>query len=226
MPRLGLALYQSWRCLRLKAHLPLDLGESYYRRLFTAWRGATRIVEIVPYSYTPRPNATAALKTLLFDFFGARADLRLTDPLPYGGEAAAALPEMSAELAAETEHPDRELCIVVVFNLAQPPESEVHGAFLQDLTTRLDPRRTQLLVVLDESSYRERIGEQARVRERVDAWSRVVHDAGLTALPLDLARPGAPAGATGEATRSGVGEDVMGALRAALWPDRDAVRAT
>jgi hypothetical protein len=228
LPRAGLALFEGWRCLRFARRLQVDHGESYYRRLFTAWRGATRFVEIVPYSYTPRPGATAALKTLLFDYFGARADLHLTGPLPYGGDAGAVFGVSPAtwQPSDDADGVDREFCFVVVFNLAQSPESEVHGAFLEELTTRIDTRHTRMLVVLDVSRYRDGIGEGERVRQRVDAWSRVVHDTGLVALPIDLERPVSPAGVAGERTKDGASEDLMGAIRAALWPDRNAVQAT
>jgi len=226
VPRGVLAAYQGMRALALGRALPLDLEEPYFRRLFTAWRGAMRQVEIVPYSYTPRPGALAALKTLLFDYFGARAQVRITDPLPYGGAASAASTGSAAPPAVDGgddgPEDERETCIVVVFNLAQSPESEVHGAFLEELTLRLDPRHGQLLVVLDVSTYGDRMQEPEQVRQRVDAWTRVVHEAGLTALPIDLQRHLSPAGSAGERSKDGATEDLLGAVRAALWPDRAA----
>ena len=215
LPRGVLAARQGLRAFLLARDLPLDLEEPYYRRLFTAWRGATRHVEIVPYGYAPRPGALAALKTLLFDYFGARAELRITDPLPHGGRVAA-LPVVPAHVPGD-EH---ETCIVVVFSLAQPPQDDVHGAMLRELTLELDARRAQLLVVLDTSNWRDRMLEPDLVGGRVDAWSRVVHQAGLTALPIDLERHLAPAGAAGERSKDGAAEELLGAVRAALWPDR------
>ena len=227
VPRVVMAAYQGWRAGWLGKALPLDLGETYYRRLFTAWRGAKRYVEIVPYSYTPRPGSMASLKTLLFDYFGARADLRVRDPLSYGAEAKAVLPvPLSDASLDDQELAERDFCVVVVFNLAQSPESEVHGAMLEELTTRIDTKRSQLLVVLDTSPYRERVDDRERVQQRIDAWSRVVHDAGLTAVPIDLGRHISPAGAAGERTKGGAGEDLLASVRAALWPDRGAPQAT
>ena len=222
-----MAAYQGWRASRLGKALPLDLGETYYRRLFTAWRGAKRYVEIVPYSYTPRPGSMASLKTLMFDYFGARADLRVRDPLPYGAEADSALPAVLSDASPDdVELAERDFCVVVVFNLAQSPETEVHGMLLEELTTRIDTKRTQILIVLDASPYRERVDDPERVRERIDAWARVVHDAGLTAVPIDLGRHISPAGAAGERTKGGATEDLLAAVRAALWPDRSTVQAT
>jgi len=56
------------------------------------------------------------------------------------------------------------------------------------------------------------------VRERIDAWSRVVHGVGLTALPIDLERHLSPTGAVGDRTK-GTAEELLGAVHAALWPD-------
>jgi hypothetical protein len=222
VPRSVMATYQGWRAHRLGKTLSIDLGEPYYRGLFTAWRGARRYVEIVPYSYTPRPGSMASLKTLLFDYFGARADLRIRDPLPYGGDAESVLLDPVTK-PGETA---REFCLVVVFNLAQPPETEVHGVLLEEFTTQIDTEHSQMLVVLDVSAYRNRIDDGDRTRERIEAWSRVVHDAGLTALPIDLERHVSPAGAVGERTKGGAAEDLLGSVRAALWPDRGSVQAT
>jgi hypothetical protein len=227
VPRAVMAAYQGWRANRLGKTLPIDLGETYYRRLFTAWRGAKRYVEIFPYSYTPRPGSMASLKTLLFDYFGARADLRVRDPLTYGAEAESALPApLMGASPDDDELAERDFCVAVVFNLAQSPESEVHGALLEELTKRIDTGRWQLLVVLDVSPYRKRVEDPERVRERIDAWSRVVHETGLTAVPIDLGRHISPAGAAGERTKGGAGGDLLSAVRAALWPDRSAVRET
>jgi len=227
VPRAAMAAYQSVRANRLGKTLPLDLGETYYRRLFTAWRGAKRYVEIVPYSYTPRPGSMASLKTLMFDYFGARADLRVRDPLPYGSEADQALPAALSDASSDdVDLAERDFCVVVVFNLAQSPETEVHGMLLEELTTRIDTKRSQLLVVLDASPYSERVDDRERVCERIDAWSRVVHDAGLTAVPIDLGRHISPAGAAGERTKGGATEDLLASVRAALWPDRSTVQAT
>jgi hypothetical protein len=76
-----------------------------------------------------------------------------------------------------------------------------------------------MLVVLDMSASRDRPGDPARVRERIDAWSRVVHGIGLTALPIDLERHLSPTGAVGERTKGGAAEELLGAVHAALWPD-------
>ena len=223
LPRGLLAAYEGFRVFRLSNALPLDLEEPYYRRLFTAWRGAMRQVEIVPYGYTPRPGALAALKTLMYDYFGARADVRIVDALPYGAPAGEVLGGTGAASEAApipgSDAVEPDACVVVLFNLAQSPDGDLHGALLRDLTLALDPAREQMLVVLDMSASRDRLGDPARVRERIDAWSRVVHGVGLTALPIDLERHLSPTGAVGERAKGGTAEELLGAVHAALWPD-------
>ena len=222
LPRGLMAAWQGFRVFRLSNALPLDVEEPYYRRLFTAWRGAMRQVEIVPYGYTPRPGALAALKTLMYDYFGARADVRIVDALPYGAPAGEVLGGTGARGAAEPAvgaAPEPDTCHVMLFSLAQSPETDVHGALLQALTLELDTTREQMLVVLDMSASRDRPGDPTRMRERIDAWSRVVHGVGLTALPIDLERHLSPAAAAGERARGGAAEELLGAVHAALWPD-------
>ncbi|HXV75873.1 MAG TPA: DUF2868 domain-containing protein [Candidatus Polarisedimenticolaceae bacterium] len=223
VPRALMALYQGWNGYRLSRRLPLDVNEPYYRRLFTAWRGATRHVRIVPYSYTPKPGALASLKTLLFDYFGARADLHVSDPLAYGSEAS------EVTVVRQDDEPavaKRETCLVLVFNGAQLPENDVHGEFLEELTARLDTRSSRVLVVLDLGPYRSRVADEQRVRERTANWLAVVAAAGLNALPLDLERSVSPAGRAGELTKEGAASDLLGAVHASLWPGPEAVETT
>lgn len=216
IPRAALALWEGWRCMRLSQALPLDLEETYYRRLFTAWRGSTHRVTLVPYSYTPRPGALASLKTLLFDFFGARADIRELDPAVYGDEAQSLL-TLSA-LSERERDAGFERCIVLVMNLAQTPETEVHGRLLREIRDGLDRESDRMLVVLDGSGYVARTRDAQRLRERQMAWTRVLRDAGLDALRYDLDTPAAPAGTQGESTKDGVSGDRVEAMRTALWP--------
>jgi hypothetical protein len=74
--------------------------------------------------------------------------------------------------------------LVVVFVLAQTPEAEVHGAFLEGLQARLDSAGWPLIVVLETATYRQRVGSDDRVRERRATWDRLLRDLGVTAIEL------------------------------------------
>jgi hypothetical protein len=217
IPRALLALVECWRC-RVLVDLDVDLRDAYFRRVFTEWRGATRHVEIVPYGYTPSETVLGALRTLLHDYFGARADIRVRAPLAYGDEVSKieTIPRSSrqpwAPAAAHREEladPERESCHVVLFNLAQSPESEVHGSFLRELVSRLDDGRGRLLVLVDGSAYRERVTDPERWKERFRSWERVVREADLALLQID------PQPAV-------VDSDALDALGAALWRSSEA----
>ena len=139
-------------------------------------------VAVLPYSHSPSPRAIDALLELLHELFGSRAYLELGAPVAYGGE----LPEGRLGDAAR----------VAIFNLAQPPEQEVHGAFLEALARPgADGARAPLLVLLDEESYRARLGADGseRLAQRRRAWERLAREAGLRVAPLRPEPPDAGA---------------------------------
>ena len=73
----------------------------------------------------------------------------------------------------------------------------MHGAFLQALARPgADGARAPLLVLLDEESYRARLGADGseRLAQRRRAWERLAREAGLRVASL-------PAGAAGRAAR-------------------------
>jgi hypothetical protein len=184
LPRTALALYETWRGHRMAERIPVDLSDAYFTRIFSAWRGATRIVRIVPYNFRPQPGSVDSLKALLYDLFGARADIRVREPLAHGEEAASLL----AEDVAGTER-DREIAWVVLFNLAQSPEPEVHGRFLGEILHALQAHRGGLLTLIDVSTYHGRVDAPERWTERLEAWKRVTSEAGVTAVEVALDRP-------------------------------------
>lgn len=219
LPRTVLTLAECWRC-RTRADLDVDLHDAYYRRVFTEWRGGTRRIEIVPYSYAPKEHTLDALRRLLQDYFGARADVRARAPLAYGDDTAAVhdLPRSSSAawsrqsaLQAVLCDPERETCHVVLFNMAQPPEAEVHGRFLGDLMERLDEGPGRLLVVVDSTAYRQRVADPQRWSERFANWQRVARAAGLTAIELDPERP--------------IDDESVEAVGSAIWRGAEAVEA-
>ena len=78
----------------------------------------------------------------------------------------------------------------VLFSLAATPEKENHGAFLDYVAKRV-PRG--VAVLLDESSFVERIGEQpgsdTRVTERSALWRQFCSFHGAPAHVVNLLQP-------------------------------------
>jgi hypothetical protein len=139
---------------------------------------------------------------LLHEYFGARAEVRMREPLSYGADPPSPFTAADGD-DAERGGRNRE-CLVLLFNLAQSPESEVHGALLERLKTFAAERGGQLLVLVDESAYRRRVHAEDRWSERLNAWRLVIRDARLRAVALDLDGP--------------VEDTALNDLRAAVWP--------
>jgi len=177
-PRCALALWEQRSAARLARSVPLNLGAGYFRRLLSAVRGEHAAVRVVPYSYRLPPRARDALKSLLLDVFGGRASVEVQVPTDYGED-----PSLDQGEGGTEQH------VVVVFSLAQTPEAEVHGRFLEALVAH-----GRLLVVIDDSGYRVRLVEdvEQRLSERRRAWDRVVKEAGCVAAHLDLGEATGP----------------------------------
>jgi hypothetical protein len=204
LPRTVLATFHGGRARRIAADLPLSLEEGYFRRVLAEGRGTAGHVDVVPYSFEPDSVASDRLKSVLHDFFGARADVRIQTPVAYGEEWVQTARRTSD--AAEGEH-----CFVVVFSLAQSPEAEVHGRFIEQLKAGLG-RGVRLLVLVDAAKYRRRVATPERWTERARAWQRVVQETGPTAAILDLEQA------------EGV-DGVLDAMASALWPAGETGRA-
>ena len=172
-PRLALAWRAGRRERRLAERVTPPLGEPYYLRLLAADRGGGTSIDVVPYGYRPSPRAAESVDALLLDLFGSHAQIRRVDAVGYGERV---------DLAREAHAP---AAIVLLFNLAQSPEPEVHGALLDALRRDVDRAGASLLLVLDEEPYRARLGADApRVSERRRSWERLASGAGLGVVSL------------------------------------------
>ena len=166
-----------------------------------------RILSLVPYAYEPPSAASSALRQLLPAALGDGMAVDVRAQVPYGGEddLLEHLPERGGGIAD---------VIVLVFSLAATPEDQSHGIVIAGVRDWLaaSRRHAQLLVLVDERPYSERMGAQAGFAERLAArralWESFVSARGVKACVLDLS-PG-PAVATGEGS-------VVERLRAALW---------
>ncbi len=175
IPRAALALLDALTAARLSRRLSVHVDAAYARRALHSGRGAATLVEIVYYSCTPDTGLRERLHTILQEQVGARAVIRDGAHLDYGdGPARVTLPE----------DPARSGVVGLVFALAQTPEPEVHGEFVERLRERLDRAGWQLRVVLETATYRRRVGSDARVRERRATWDRLLRELQLTAIDL------------------------------------------
>lgn len=171
LPRALLALREGRRARRLAARLTPAFDEPYYLRLRAADRGAGVRVEVLPYSHRLAPASQDALLELLHELFGNRSRVEVRAALDYGAEAPPAPPDAAPHAR------------VVVFNLAQSPEEEVHGVFLGALRHAQGEaeRPPALLLLLDEEPYRARVEDSGgdRLAQRRRAWERVARAADL-----------------------------------------------
>jgi len=169
-PRFLLAGLASHRAGSVARSLTPDLESPYALRLLAELRGDGFLVRILPYSTELAPGTSALLRELAHELFGTRAQVRVCEPIPYGAPAPEAV---SGEGAS-----------VVVFNLAQSPEREVHGGWLEKLLGAGGAgEHNGLLVALDERRYRE-LADPARVEQRYRAWARVLGEVPAQAVRL------------------------------------------
>jgi hypothetical protein len=175
LPRGALALGDALTAARLSRWLPVHVDAGYARRALQSGRGAATLVEIVYYSCAPDTAVRERLYTMLQEHAGARAVIRDGPRLEYGDDPErVVLPEQTSTSGV----------LALVLPLAQTPEPEVHGEFVDRLRERLDRAGWQLLVILETSTYRQRAGSSERVRERRATWERLLRDLRLAALDL------------------------------------------
>ena len=172
LPRAALALIDAVSAARLSRWLPVEIDPAYARRALHSGRGAAAVVEVVYYSCAPEVGLRERLHTQLQEQAGARAVVRDGARLEYGADPESVL--------FTEEHG----LLVVTFALAQTPESEVHGRFLEALRDRADRAGWHVAVVLETATFRQRVGSEVRVRERRATWDRLLRDLDLTATEL------------------------------------------
>ncbi len=169
LPRALLFTSARLRAARMARELGPDLQSPYAVRLLAARRGEGFAVRILPYSTELSPQISERLRELAHTLFGNRALASIEAPVAYGAE-----PSPKAGRGAT----------VVVFNLAQSPEQEVHGRFLEGLLrSSAGEESPVVLVALDETRYRE-VASTERIDERFRAWSRVLSAEGIEAVRL------------------------------------------
>jgi hypothetical protein len=172
LPRVGLAALEALTAARLSRRLPVEVDAVYVRRALHSGRGATTVVEVVYYSCAPDPLVRDKLHALLQEHAGARAVIRDGPSLDYGDDP------------GQITLPSTPGIVALVFTLAQTPEPEVHGKFVERLRERIDAAGWELLLVLETATYRQRAGSEARVQERRATWERFLRAVHATAVEV------------------------------------------
>ena len=183
-PRLLLASSSAAKAWRLAHHFPVPRREDFYvRRLLRSVEGGAGVVRITPYAYRPSDDTIARLTRLVRAAFGDGARVEIDSAVDYGAEDEWL---ESTNFAPETDHH------LLLFNLASTPEAENHGTFARGVAEQIRAAKsgTSTAALLDESSYRQRLGAQAdsdtRLTARRSAWEDMLHGAGAPVFAADL----------------------------------------
>ena len=187
VPRLLLALIASWQERRRASRFTFDMTQPYFRRLAGSLAAASARLRIVPYSFTVDEAALSGLRKLAVALLGDDAEVTLDPAVAFGAEDSVRQTMAGADSPAPLT--------LALFNLAATPENENHGAFVKAL--RGTSAATRLAALIDESSYRRRIGEhagaEARLDERRSAWRYFCRALELDTAFIDLSAPDLPA---------------------------------
>jgi Protein of unknown function (DUF2868) len=170
LPRTLLAVAALRRKTRLATDMQLPVNEPYFRRLLNPYRGKGLLVEVLAYSHRVK-EADDRLLAFLSEAFGLLADIHVGHSVQYGDRH----PQFPAD-------PDRGLCAVVLFNVAQAPE-ETHSEFLEELKATIQSRgRPNMLLVLLDCEVYTQIDHEKRLKERCQAWVTLANECGLQAV--------------------------------------------
>lgn len=193
LPRLLLALVAGLRLRRGARRLLPDLGQPYYLGLRQAAGAGGGTLRVLPYSVTVDAERQRGLQRLANQLLGGEARLDLRPALAYGAEPDEALRALSEGGGGGGGGGDA--LPALLLNLAATPEAETHGALLDALRRRVSGR---LLVLVDESSLRARLGSEggagggaARLAERSALWRSFCHAHRFDAEIVNLTDPDA-----------------------------------
>ena len=155
LPRLAMAALARYREKRLAVTFPVDLAQPYFSRLCAGLTpDAAACLWVRPYSYRVGDSLRSSLAEIARRLLGEQASLVLEASTDYGAAPAASVAPAGAVCAA-------------LFALSATPEPESHGDFLDQLK-----RAGNVVALVDESGYLERLGAQAagRAVERATLW--------------------------------------------------------
>lgn len=200
LPRLIAALADTLQLWRRRRHPALPAGFMAYARkiLVQTGRVSGLRVHVYTYAYEASSDSLAGLGALMADALGGEVKVEVRGSVAYGEEDAFSERLARQPLAAADSY-------VLLMSLSSTPESENHGVLISTLQRALRDRSAALLVLIDESPFAARLGDDpalaARRSERARAWREFVSALGETACIVELRqlRPGADA--SGSASR-------------------------
>ena len=166
IPRMTLAWLSTRFARKAVQSFMLPLDEPYYLQLLSTERGQGIQIDLMPYSYQPSAAALDCLGQCLLDLIGNQATLHWRDPLPYGQTS---VPWLQATSSPQT--------VVLICNVAQTPEAEVHGEIFHMLQASIESCNGQhhLLLVLDLEPY-QHLADQTQMKGRQQTWQRLAND--------------------------------------------------
>ncbi len=182
VPRLVLAIIAAVRANFAARRIGIPGREDFYiRRLMRALGGAAGAVRITTYAYRPEEDVKKKLEIILHEALGDAAPIRFDPLVEYGAE------ESWLEEAVAR---DRDEYHIALFTLSATPENENHGEFVRGLR-KLEGSIASVVVIVDESAYREHFAGQAglddRIAARSAAWQDIMAKAGIAPLLIDIA---------------------------------------
>lgn len=163
LPRLVLSAIDVVHLRELRQTFPFNWNADPYCRRFSAPdRGQGVVVHVWPYSFSAASGFLDVLKKHLRADLGFQAEISVENELEYGGEP------------PFTDEPVGQTCHVLLFNLAQTPERDVHGQLVGEL------QRTggEPMVVIDETAFRANHDNGERLKQRRDNWRQVLLEHG------------------------------------------------
>lgn len=185
LPRLVLAAASAAAAIRLSLRAPLPATlPPYFRAAFNQIEGAAARATaiILPFACELTPDALARLIAWVPGAVGGNVGVQARASVPYGEE--------ERYLATLGESANAADVVVLPFSLAATPEDENHGTVLAGVRDWLATHRpnAQLLVVIDEASYSQRMaGSPERLAERREVWRRFIEARALKPAFLSLA---------------------------------------
>jgi hypothetical protein len=179
-PRLLLALGSTLRSATLKRQIRIAY-DFYVRRVLRDAVGRARSIRVLPYAFELGAPAKDRLKRLLTEVLGDKTAIETDAGIAYGEED-----PWVARNAAKLANADQ---VILLFNLASTPESENHGALVDQLRNRLKDR-VELNVLVDDSQFRHKFRGQAsaprRLEERLHAWRAVLAPSKVEPIQVTL----------------------------------------